>query len=247
MSRLLRPASCGALALAFLLPGTGAASAQSSPVVFQGLVHTAVGDATLAIDSAGALRVRTSDPWGGDGFAVDLGGRATSWSATYALRGKAPALPALTLTAIADGERISNGFLRPGGDHFTLSARFTGSTAPTYSALVYNGGRLVGSLGSLPPSAAILIPREWCEIFSLIFSCNLTSNFHNNPNGGCQWDFDLGRVVAVELPNGVRVKGDEIRLVEEVNPSGHYPYVDFDAMVLQTSADEAIVRTETVR
>lgn len=40
--------------------------------------------------------------------------------------------------------------------------------------------------------------------------------------------------------------GNELRLVEEVAVAGHYPYLTFDAMVMQSNADLTVL-SESVR
>ena len=61
--------------VAVLMAGAALAHAQSSPVVFQGLPHTAVGYATLQLDPArGALDVIGLGSAGKDGVAVKRSG-----------------------------------------------------------------------------------------------------------------------------------------------------------------------------
>jgi hypothetical protein len=149
------PKSIHVLALGSLI-ATGAivaatsANAQSPAVVFHGLPHTAVGGATLRLDPArDALDVTPLDPAGGGGVAVALG-EATSWTASI---GAIPfrAFPLkLSWSAIADGQRISTAVMKQAGESLEVSALFTGAARPAYSAQVYDDGRLVGAIGSLP-------------------------------------------------------------------------------------------------
>src|SRR5262245_45327397 len=148
MSKSQRALSrCSQIACAALL-AAGAAAATSSVVVFQGLRHTAVGTATLRLDSAdgGALVVEPNDPAGGDGVVVELG-EATSWSARTRVTANRTRPPVLSWNAMSDGVRISAATMRLAGDYFEIGASFSGGTRVAYSAQVYNNGRLVGAVG----------------------------------------------------------------------------------------------------
>jgi hypothetical protein len=43
------------------------------------------------------------------------------------------------------------------------------------------------------------------------------------------------------------VTGTEVRLLEEVNPAGHYPYLSFDGLTLQTNARALTIFAESAR
>lgn len=224
-----------------------AASAQSPTVLFEGLPHTAVGGATLRLDRAGeALDVSTLNPAGGSGVAVALGD-ATSWTAGFG----AIAYPTVPLTlswaAIADGQRISTAAMRRTSKGFDISASFTGGTRPTYSAQVYNDGQLVGAIGGLPPTARInLAGFTFCDTLSEL--CRLTIEFENDASSRCGWLVGTGTHKGTfSLPNGVSLRGNELRLVEEVRPAGHYPYLTFDGIVMQSNAYQLALFSETVR
>src|SRR5262245_24661293 len=104
---------------------TCAAAQTAPPIVFQGLRHTAIGNAVVQVDAVrNTLEVSTTDPNGGDGVAVDLGGRATSWTAHLAAIGGGLPL-VMTWHAIADGQRISTAVLRDLDGRVAISARFT--------------------------------------------------------------------------------------------------------------------------
>ena len=75
MSKSFHVLAVSARIVAVLMAGAALAHAQSSPVVFQGLPHTAVGDATLQLDPArAALNVIGLGSTGEDGVAVKKGG-----------------------------------------------------------------------------------------------------------------------------------------------------------------------------
>jgi hypothetical protein len=243
---LLVLTACSQIAIGAAVTATRA-SAQSSTVVFQGLTHTAVGSATLRLDAErDALEVNTLDLAGEDGVAVTLK-EATSWTARLGTTGSSALPLRLSWSALADGRRISTASMRQDGGGFEVSALFTGATRSTYSAYVYDQGRLVGALGSLPPTAHIVVPISFCQAFSDILECRFTSTFHNSPNSECEWRFAWGQTVVLQLPNGVKVAGNELRLVEEVRPASHYPYLSFDRIVMQGNAPSFAFFSETVR
>ncbi len=228
-----------------LLVGGGSAHAQSA-VVFQGLTHTPVGAATLRVDATRkSLDVSGLGPAGEDGVAVKAGD-ATSWTA----RVGTPVVSGLPLrmswSALVDGRRIGSGLLQQVRDHFEISAVFTGATtAPTFSGQVYNAGRLVGAIGSLPPTAHFDLPLDFCRRVPEF--CELTTEFHTLPDGACMIKVVSPRAVPFRLPNGTIVTGNELRLVEEVRPAGHYPYLGFDTMTMQSDARSFEIFSETVR
>jgi len=235
-------AVCSQITLSALVAATSA-HAQSPPVVFQGLEHNAVGGATLRIDR-GALEVAGLGSGGTDGVAVKLG-EATSWTARFTPT-RDRALPlSLAWSAHSDGQRISTALIRQAGDKLEVSALFTGATTPTYSAQVYSGGQLMGATGRLSPTARIdLGGFSYCD-FSEI--CRILLEFHNTANSACEWRLVLGTNVVVGLPGGATLTGNELRLVEEVRPAGHYPYLTFDTMLMQSNAYSFAIFAETVR
>jgi hypothetical protein len=246
LSKSLRTVTVCSLIVGTMCVAT-TASAQSSSVVFQGLEHRAVGGATVKLNAErDALDVNTFDLAGGDGVAVALG-EATSWTARLRAAGSSPL--SLSWHAMADGRRISSASMRQVGDRFEVRALFTGATKSTYNAAVYKDGRLVGAVGGVPSTAHIIVPESFCEVFGSIgfIACDIVSNFHNGPNGDCGFGFMFPGEVTIRLPNGVRLAGNELRLVEEVDPAGHYPYLSFDAMVMQTTARTLTLFSESVR
>jgi len=219
-------------------------------MVFHGLTHTAVGGAVLKLDSAnGTLAVATFDLAGEDGVLVSLP-QTTSWTSRLQFSGDASLPLKFSFDAIADSRRISTAVIKRAGDALDLSTVFTGGIRPTYTAAVYRDRQLVGALGSLPLTAHVVLPAHPCDIpeFRPFFNCGLylAAKFHNLPNGECAWEFAFNRTVAVRLPNGAILTGDEVRLVEEVSGPGSYAYQSFDGIVMRTNADLTL-QSETVR
>jgi hypothetical protein len=246
------PTTLRAVARMLLLAGSAvitgtAASAQSSTVVFEGLPHTAVGGATLRLDhDAGALDVSTLDPAGGSGVAAALGD-ATNWTTTFGALAYRTVPLNLSWAAIADGQRIGTATMRQTSKGFEISGAFTGATRPTYSAQVYNDGQLIGAIGGLPPTSRINLANfTFCDTLSEV--CRLRIEFENDANSRCVWVIGTGAQKGTfRLPDGVSLTGDELRLVEEVRPAGHYPYLTFDGMVMQSNAYQLTLFSETVQ
>ena len=237
----------GSLIVAGVVIAVAGASSQSPAVVFRGLTHSAVGGAVLRVDNVrDALDVSTFDPSGEDGVRVALR-EATSWAARLEATGAA-ALPLnLSWHAIADSRRIASASMRRVGKTLELSAAFTGATTPTYTASVYNNGRMVGALGGIPPTAHVVVPESFCSVpeFVAILNCRLVSRFHNTPDG-CAYGFLGEQAAAFRLPNGTVVTGNELRLVEEVAGPASYSYQTFGGMVMQSNADLTVL-SETAR
>jgi hypothetical protein len=250
MSRTPRTLIVGCLCLfaSLSIPRAGATALLSAAgFVFAKLTHTPIGSAVLRLDaSRNALEVLPLDPEGGDGVRVALP-ETKSWTARMSAS-DAPGAPlVVSWGAIADGRRISSASLQQTGSQFALRAAFTGGIKPTYSAQVYTNGLLVGSQGGVPSAGQIWIPLSWCSLFPDLFDCGFTSEFHNSANSQCEWRFVFGTTIPIRLPNGVVVPGNELRLVEEVKPAGHYPYLTFDAITMRSNSRVLTLFSETVR
>jgi hypothetical protein len=248
MSISLRSPSARLAALALGLVVTAGIGAQTFSVTFRDLAHAGMGAATLALDPReDTLVVRTVDPRGTDGVRVDLGRGVTSWSARLRPTLSRDVPFNLTLGAIADGQVISRAFVRETADALEVSAQFTGGTTSTYSAQVYNNGRMVGAVGGLTARARIGLPVDICEAVPEF--CEWGPVFQNTVFSECMWRIGSASGVDAEfvLPGGAQLRGDELRLVEEVDPAGHYPYLSFSAITIQTSAPTLTLYSESAR
>jgi hypothetical protein len=247
MSALLRvDILCVGFFAGILSVAAGATAQTASPVVYRGLTHSAIGGAVLQVDARhDTLEVTHLDPNGADGVAVHLRDTTTDWNAALGtLNGGLPF--AAAFNAVAEGESISSASLRQAGDRISLSARFTGATTPTYAAVVFKEGKLVASLGGVPPTAQTYIPI-WVPCEFLENGCSFFPRFRNNPNGACEWSFVFHRAGRITLPDGRHVTGDEVRLIEEVRPAGHYPYLSFDGVTIQTTGRTLTLFSESAR
>jgi hypothetical protein len=244
MSRSFHVSAVVVPVVAGLLIGTVSANAQS--VVYQGFKHTPVGAATLRVDtSRNVLEVGALGPTGEDGVAVKTT-TATSWTA----RVRTPLTKGVPLhmswNAIADGRRIGSGVLRQTGDQFEIRPIFTGGiSSPTFSAQVYNAGRLVGAVGGQSPVGKIPTLADICRTTPEF--CEFTGTFHTLPDGACMISILTAAVTTFRLPNGAVLTGNELRLVEEVPPGGHYPYLGFDTMTMLSDARSFEIAAETLR
>ncbi len=228
--------------LAALLTVPAAAQA-SDCTQFAGLTHCAVGDAVVTTSDDGSLLVDNLGEDGGDGVAISLG-QATSWVASLSLEGASGGGSTFSTTARADDQDVSRADLRTTADGGVgLSASFTGGKG-RYAALVYNGGRLVGSQGGLDSSRFIVFNRD-NEDF-LMWLISHWSFAIRLSDGACTWTTGLDQAVTIELPDGVQVTGDEVHLIEEVANGGHYPYTSFDGMTLTGNLSAIGLTDETV-
>jgi hypothetical protein len=245
MSKSLHVVAVFSRIVAALMAAAGLAHAQSSPVIFQGLPHTPIGYATLQLDPVrGALDVIGLRPAGTDGVSVKKAG-ATSWTARVEVPADGPPLN-LSWSALADGRRIGSGLLRQNGDALEMSGVFTGATImPTFTAQVYNNGRLVGAIGSLPSAVHVDVLLDFCRAVPEF--CVFTTEFHTLFDGACMVKIVGSRAVPIRLPNGTLAVGNELRLVEEVRPAGHYPYLGFDTMTMQSDAPSFAILSESLR
>ena len=217
-------------------------------VVFEKLTHTPIGGAILRLNtSREALEVLPLDPDGGDGVRVKLP-ETKSWSARMSASDAHGAPLQANWGAIADGRRISSASMQQTGSQFALRATFTGAIRPTYSAQVFTDGRLSGSLGGVPSGGvSVMVPLSFCSLFPDLFDCGFTIEFHNSTNSECEWRLVFATNIPMTLSNGIVVTGNELRLVEEVKPAGHYPYLTFDAITLRSNSRLLTLFSETVQ
>lgn len=240
-------------ALASTLLLAGPAVAQNC-VSFQGIDHCPVGDASLSLTA--------------DGLAVQNHGGNSGVSARFAptvLWEGRMQFPqgehSMDMASISGGETTSRLLIEPNGDSYSLRAVFTGaSEQPTYSVLVYNDGILQGAIGGLDGSAPTkaaptkrapnvsnnlidiepvdLLP-DWWWWWPWFWG-----HFSIAPAGGCNWGLGLAADVAVNLPDGQRLIGDEIRFTEDVAEAGHYPYLGFESIETRSTASGFLVTDE---
>lgn len=226
-----------------------APAAAAECVTFEGLQHCALGTADLTlVDQGAALQVKTADPNGGDGVAIDLGGEASFWSAVY--NWPSATGDSLVSSAVSNGLIVSQSVVVETSRDFRIAASFTGgSSSSTYSAFVYQDGKLVGGVGGLTGSGPIVLePIDFCDLHPNAPGCDGTIIFGNLAEGACVWGYRFNVDRGFRLPDGQELVGDELRLVEELDPEeGFYPYLRFDSMELTTSGEGLRIKAESVQ
>ncbi|MEM7676147.1 MAG: hypothetical protein AAF449_09110 [Myxococcota bacterium] len=210
-------------------------------LVFQGNQACSVGQAILTVDGdrllIGGLRKN-----GQDGLSSRFTG-ATSWSSDISAVNSSPG-DTVRFTAMANGEvasnlkftrtsiglRIRTGFTGAAvSNEFTvlilsqgeIAATFTGNTGTTILAQVVDSP-------DFPWPFPFPFPRpdddpEEPVDFEIVAA-----------TGACAWDVEFANAMMVTV-NGQQAAGDQIRIVENVGP-GHYPYVSFNGVRVQSSS-----------
>jgi hypothetical protein len=233
----------GAGALGVALFAAAPASAAADCVTFAGFRHCPVGAATLALGPLGdRLAVRNPDARADAGVSIELPdvGR---WTGTMKPLFAAGTTDVLRASSLSDGISTSRSEVKQTADGFTFAASFTGSVEQrTYAVQVYRDGVFQGGAANIPSgtvgvtvSGIILVMGDDGIEFAV------------RQSGACDWGFRFQGDETVVLRGDVQLVGDEIRLVEEVNPSGGYPYTTFDGLVFQGNFSRADLLEETVR
>jgi hypothetical protein len=203
---------------------TRVAAATSACLTFAELEHCPIASATLEL-AADRLTVRNPASSNAAGVAIELPD-ARTWSGAMRVVFAGGANDIWRAESLAGGVATSEVEARRSGNGFAFAAAFTGNMEMrTYSAIVYRDGVLQGSMGNIPSRTQGIWIRTDRETTSL---------FVVNPSGGCSWEFRYaGPAVPMKLASGLEVMGDEVRLVEEVKPSGGYPYTTFDGLTFR--------------
>lgn len=215
--RLLRNSAC---LTAFSLAVCGA---RAQSVVYRGLEHATLGQATLAITSANALHVDNIGATGLDGVRIELG-QANSFEADFQpLPSGLPVGAKRTITARGSANNVPGVTLGTltGTINFTstigVTAAFPGVGSVSKRVEIYNNGTLVLSQSNITaPLAATLQPNNWPTTIGIRRSMGGTFG----PGFVCRWQ---GPVV-ITLPNGTFATGNELHTVAE-NPSGAADFV----------------------
>lgn len=214
--------------LAILACSAGAA-AQS--VVFEGLVHSPLGDATLSINSQQQLVIGNIGTRAGDGVSIELG-RANSFD--MRLLQFPPGLP-----PGASFEFFAEGSVAGVPDLLAAEIRATRGTSqlrfdasfPAYGAVpklveVYFEDFLVAAMPGVSVMQVATVPsNSWPTTYGV----RRQALPQSRPALVCQWPGP----VPITLPNGMIASGDELRVVAMV-PSDN---MDFIAATGGTGSD----------
>jgi hypothetical protein len=223
------------LALA-LVVGAGTAAAQDECIEFDGLTHCAVGEASLEVSDEG-LKVGFRKP--GSGFGVDLKG-VNNWSAELEVFTTGSGADRLVTSAIAGGQESAALNFQELDGGLGVTPCFLGERPPeTFSLMIFNQGRLVGSVGRLRndlPIIELWFPDPWCVIWDI--------RFPPVWNGARQWVVQTRGTVPVTLGN-LRWEGDEIRMIEELPSRDSVPLVNPEVILFRGSVESINIERET--
>lgn len=214
IGRLLTPA-----ALVLALPGMALAADCTE---FKGIEHCAIGKARLSTTSSG-LEVTGFGGAGMDGVSMRLEG-ATGWAMETKVPSNAAGDASLVITAFAGGSPSNQLILQQSGPQLGVSSR-SASGLGTHKIEVSIGGMPVVGINKVPHlSKSFIKPLDpisddddgdhWAVHQPMIPG----SGFHYT--GGWYQTLSFPTPVLVILPDGQRVQGDRIDLVEEVTGSG---------------------------
>lgn len=238
--RLLAPA-----ALMLALPGTALAADCAE---FEGIEHCAIGKASLSTTSSG-LEVTGFGGSGSDGVDIRLDG-ATSWEIGTDILSEDASTSTLVVTALASGSPNSQMRVVDSGSQMEISTRFTGGGPDaTYSAHVYQDGVYQGGLGGISFASSIRVtlpPLYPPPVRPRRPPIRGTGFGIVAQTGGCFHTADFSTSL-VQLPDGQRIQGDRLELVEEVTRAGSYPYLSFDAIRVTGTVESLTITSETVK
>ncbi len=255
------------------LPLAQAQAQDQDCVTFQDLNHCGVGEAYVSATDEG-VRIENGDVSGESGVVIHTG-MASHWTAGVFSESDAPEHGKMLLSSVSEGSMTSTATLVTEDGRAAYSTTFTGAgEESTHSALVYYQGQLQGVMTRLhnggvnvfepdepvtpwPPPSPSCRPayQSWnscmdqCQSMGY-WSCNYcytpcNYSFSVTPRGQCQWTIDLAHPY-VELSDGRILQADRLVLSEEVHGPTNYPYLGFDEIHLQTTANVTQIVSESV-
>lgn len=226
----------GVLAAASIAWFANTRAAQAAPkcVSFDGLRHCPVAGAVLELSSQGELTVHNqeSQPTAGVSIAMP---DVRSWEGEMTMALAAGVSKVFRADSTSDGVVTSRAQVKRSGKDLLFTSAFTGSVEQrAYRVDVLLDGVQLASVTDVPSGLDVAKSTSvtgWPEV-SASRSYNYNSEFIIMPNGACQWAFRFDADAhPVTLPDGRKVMGNEIRMTEQVNPAGAYPYTTFDGLV----------------
>jgi hypothetical protein len=259
----LAPAGLATL-LTLALPLTQA-NAQEKCVTFSGMKHCSLGAAELTVEGK-ELHVASPNASERDGVAISTEGSIFWSAGMRSepsgkeveqtvLTGESEGSPASTATFRTEAERTDISAT------FTAATQETS----TYTAAIYDGGRLVASVSNIrsgdvavrqfgPVIRTNTSPGCTTQSYSQCMQdCRRQGNylcgycsvpcvrtFDRDEVGGCRWTVQVQRasfsLTANRMAEGETVEGDTVVLTEEIVPGGSYPYLNFDRILVETTA-----------
>ena len=202
---------------------------------------------------------------GKDGVSIALPPTTRSWRPVASIKGAIDGAR-FQQSAISNGFLTSSVVVTATHERTSIVATFTGGApASSYTVLVYREGVLQGGQGGIPSGAVgatippilepIPFPRipEFPPVFPGPFgihSVDTLDKRSSNGDGACVWELpvpqspETARVVRFDLPNGRKVWGDKIRLVEEVPGAQSYPYTSFNGITVTATGIETLTLSD---
>ena len=211
------------------------ATAAGKCVNYSNILHCAVGEATLGLNaSKTALNVSNPSKDVDSGVSIETP-NSTEWDSDVTI----PLLEKDTivkLASVSQGIATSLAEIKYTNRGVVFGAYFTASlTNRTYRVDVYRDGIHQGAMLHIP----VGISGGGVQTYpALALTGNPFYDFLNKfivlPSGACEWIyvFKDSADYEIHLKDGQILLGDEIRLTEEVDPSGAYPYTSFDRIVM---------------
>ena len=193
-----------------------------------------------------ALDVSGLGSAGEDGVAVKKAG-ATSWTAHSRPPYRAVFPLSMSWSALADGRRIGSALMQQTGDEFRDERGLHGRDHQAHilrDRSTTTDSSWVRS-AVCRPRRTVYFPVDICR--KVPEFCEFTIEFHTLDDGACMVKAVTPQAGPVRLPNGAIVTGNELRLVEEVRYAGHYPYLGFDTMTMQSDVPSFAILSETLR
>lgn len=228
-------------------PAQNLATTNAGCVDFQGISNCGLGAAALTPTRDGLLDVTGLRTAGRDGVAFQLPD-VTSFDVTGTRQHSDAA--SLITRAVSDGKVTSTMTVRNTSDGFTISGTFTGNSNATYNAELYSRGERVGTVAGIKSGDGL--HAAWIDtararpritirirIGFVVITISFAHAFTEAPTeGACVWDYGLPEdtQATTKLADGTPVTFDRVRLVENVDPAGSYPYLSFDR-IDYTSSD----------
>ncbi|RKG92448.1 hypothetical protein [Corallococcus terminator] len=263
--RLFRRLAQSSLAALFVVALPFAQAQAEECVSFNGINHCGMGKAQLklngkelqvvspygAAEDGVAIFTEGSTVWSA-GFRSEPSGRGVEQTV---LTGESEGAAASTATIRTEGGRTS----------YAATFTAATPDASTYTATVYSQGQRVASVsgvryGDVGVTQVSNRPiygytpectnqsynacRQSC-LSAGYPNCNYCSipcrrTFHRlELNGACVWSMQVQRATFELAQMGAAaqvVEGDMVELTEEIDPSGSYPYVNFDRILVQSTA-----------
>lgn len=215
------------------------ATAAPPCITFAGFEHCPVGGATIQL-AGDRLQVNNPGQAIGAGVSIDLPD-VTSWTGGLAPQFAAGSTPIIQSSSLADGVVTSRSEIRKVGNRAVFKASFTGSaTKRKYTAQLLDDGVLVGFVPNIPSD------EPGGSASSTILVQMMLEGFVVAPAGNCEWEYQYASNQTFTLPDGRVLAGDTLRFVEQVDPSGGYPYTTFDGLVFQGNATRLDLKNESI-